>query len=627
MNSNESKKKGVFGWLLVRFASMFGMERYLPYYKHLWAVRFQFAIGVVCGLIYAVSSGLGVPMIMQSVFPVLFNHQQLDSHSTHGWQKFLFEHLGHLSPDTLLLITCSWIPLIMLVRGVSSYANSYYINYAGARVLESIRLDLFSKLQRLPLSFYKDNASGDLLARLMMDPNILRGIVTNISADLIKQPATLVSALSLIIYKACTSQSFFVALISLLTVPICVMVIRTSGKKMTKRSKALQNQGGDFNAMVAESLQAPLEIRAYNLEDKQVKMFSAFTSMMVEFGMRIVKYRQAISPAIEVVSSFGFAMAVYFGVKQGMKLTDFMTLFAALFMSYEPLKSLGMIHSQFRQGDAAVDRIEYISDQPETQADPENPKPFVVPSKAIGFRDLTFAYKAEPVLKNINVEIPVGQVVALVGPSGAGKTTFAHLIPRFYDAQQGGIFLDGIDTREFTKKDLRNAIAVVPQMPALFMGTIADNIRIGNEHATDEEVEEAARRAFAHHFIESLPKGYKTEVGERGDLLSGGQRQRIAIARAFLKNAPILILDEATSALDSESEAMVQKALTELVKGRTTFIIAHRYSTITIADRVLVFRNGEIVADGSHEELRNTDPTYQSMIGSQLIGSASGVSS
>jgi ABC-type multidrug transport system fused ATPase/permease subunit len=208
---------------------------------------------------------------------------------------------------------------------------------------------------------------------------------------------------------------------------------------------------------------------------------------------------------------------------------------------------------------------------------------------------------------------------ALVGPSGAGKTTFASLIPRFYDPQSGGITLDGTDLREFAKKDLRSHIAVVPQMPSLFSGTIAENILIGRLDASDAQVIEAARKAHADEFIRTMPEGYQTQVGERGDQLSGGQRQRIAIARAFLRDAPILILDEATSALDSESEAMVQQALAELVKGRTTFIIAHRFSTITIADRILVFQNGRIAADGTHEELRATNAIYQSMIGGQAL--------
>jgi subfamily B ATP-binding cassette protein MsbA len=278
-----------------------------------------------------------------------------------------------------------------------------------------------------------------------------------------------------------------------------------------------------------------------------------------------------------------------------------------------------MIHSLFRQGDAAIERIEFILREPDTLPDPPVPHPIRAPQHAIRFDNLTFAYEDEPVLRDVNVSIAIGQVVALVGPSGAGKTTFANLIPRFYDPQAGGISLDGIDLREFSKKALRHHIAIVPQMPSLFVGTITENIRIGKLDATDAEVIEAARKAHAEEFIRTLPGGYQTQVGERGDQLSGGQRQRIAIARAFLRDAPILILDEATSALDSDSEAMVQQALAELVKGRTTFIIAHRFSTITIADRILVFQAGRIVADGSHEQLRATNPIYQSMLGGQVL--------
>jgi ATP-binding cassette, subfamily B, bacterial MsbA len=333
--------------------------------------------------------------------------------------------------------------------------------------------------------------------------------------------------------------------------------------------------------------------------------------------MKVVKYRQAISPSVEIVAATGFALALYFGVREGMTQKDFMALGTALFMAYEPIKKLGVINTLFRQADAAIERLEFILHEPDSILDPASPKPFRTPQQAIRFENLSFAYDDEPVLREVNLEIPIGKVIALVGPSGAGKSTFASLIPRFYDPQSGRITLDGTDLREFTKKDLRSHIAVVPQMPSLFVGTIEENIRIGRLDATDAEVIEAARKAHADEFIRTLPDGYQTQVGERGDQLSGGQRQRIAIARAFLRDAPILILDEATSALDSESEAMVQHALAELVKGRTTFIIAHRFSTITIADRILVFEGGRIVADGSHEQLRAGNAIYQSMVGGQ----------
>ena len=597
------------------------VNRYYTYFKYLRVVRWQFVGGVLAGLLYAMASGLGMPLMVDVVFPVLF--KSAEKAGSHAWYSaWMTEMLGSIPHERLLFLTCMWIPLIFLVRAVASYVNSYLIQYVGQRVLEDIRLDLFIKLQGLPLSFFKKNKSGDLLARLMSDTSVLKQIVANVSSDLIKQPATLLGAMIYLIGKAYKDHSFFIALIAMISVPFCVLLIRAAGKKLAKRARALQEQGGSMTAALAETLQAPLEIRAYNLEQRQISAFRKRTNAMLKVSMKVVKYRQAISPAIELVAATGFAMALFLGVRAGMTLESFTGLGIALFMSYEPIKKLGMVHSLIKQGDAAIDRINFIAREPDTLPDPVTPVPLAPLRDAIRFQNLSFAYGEEPVLKNLEVEIPIGQVVALVGPSGAGKSTFAHLIPRFYDPQGGGITFDGTDIRAFTKKDLRNSIAVVPQMPSLFLGTIAENIRIGRENATDAEVIEAARKAHAHEFICNLNggKGYDTEVGERGDLLSGGQRQRIAIARAFLKDAPILILDEATSALDSESEAMVQQALAALVQGRTTFIIAHRYSTITIADRVLVFQQGRIIADGNHETLRETDATYQSMIGSQFLG-------
>jgi subfamily B ATP-binding cassette protein MsbA len=599
------------------------VKRFLPYYKYLRVVRWEFILGVVAGLVNALASGLGIPMLVKYVLPIIF--QDPADKPSESWVGIWFtETLSTIPHDQLLLYASLWIPVIFLIRSASDYTNSYCIQYVGQRVLEDIRFDLFVKLQQLPLSFFKKNKSGDLLARLMNDTAVLKQIVANVSSDLIKQPATLVAALGGIIYLSLENHSMFIAMIAMTSVPFCVLIIRSAGKKLAHRAKMLQSKGGSMTAALSETLLAPLEIRAYNLEEAQISSFRKRTSEMLRIGMKVVKYRQAISPSIEVVSAFGLAYALYVGAKAGMKMNDFATLFVALYMCYEPIKKMGAIHSLFKQGDAALDRIEYISKEPDTLPDPKSSLPLKVPRLAIRFQDLSFAYGDEPVLKNVNVEIPVGQVVALVGPSGAGKSTFAHLLPRFYDPQSGAITFDGLDIREVTKKELRNAIAVVPQMPSLFQGTIASNIRIGRHNATDAEVVEAARKANAHDFIVNLPggKGYQTEVGERGDLLSGGQRQRIAIARAFLKDAPILILDEATSALDSESEAMVQQALAALVKGRTTFIIAHRYSTITIADRVLVFQAGRIVGDGNHQSLRETDPIYRSMIGSQILGAA-----
>jgi len=592
--------------------------RYLPYYNYLRRVKWQFAGGVIAGIIYAVASGAGIPLMVDTVFPILFNE---GGGGQSEWYRVWIENmLGTVSQETLLLVSCLWIPAIFLVRSVASYSNSYLIQYVGQRVLEDIRVDLFKKLQTLPLAFFKNNTSGDLLSRLMGDTAILRQIVANVSSDLIKQPVTLIAALGYLIYKSFTEQSFFIATIALATVPICILVIRAAGNKLAARARSLQAKGGSMTASLSEALQAPLEIRAYNLEQKQISSFKKRTSEILILTMKVVKYRSLISPSIELVAAVGFAFALYLGVRSGMGQSQFLALGAALFMAYEPIKKLGTIHSQFKQADASVDRIEYISGQVDVLTEPENPRVIQPPTKAISFENLSFAYVDVPVLRDVNLSIPIGQVVALVGPSGAGKSTFAHLIPRFYDPQSGRITFDGVDIREFSKSDLRDCIAVVPQMPSLFIGTIAENIRVGKMDASDEEVIAAARKANADEFIRSLPLGYQTQVGERGESLSGGQRQRIAISRAFLKDAPILVLDEATSALDSESETMVQQALAALVKGRTTFIIAHRFSTITIADRILVFKDGKIMADGNHQSLRESNAVYQAMIRSQMMG-------
>lgn len=593
------------------------LKKFLPYYRHLLPVKWVFGAGVLAGLLYALASGAGLPLMTKVVFPILFSDPSERGDS--WWELWLESKLNGVERNQLLMLTCLWIPLIFLVRAVAGYANSVLINYAGLRVSEGIRTEVFAKLQSLPLSFFKANRSGDLLARLMGDTEMLRQVLAQTSSDLIKQPATLIAAVSILINQALKDEKFATAIIALASVPLCVALIRGIGKKLSRRAKQLQKKGGDLTATLAESLQSPLEIRAYNLQQRQLEVFGQKVRRMLALSMKVVRYRQAISPSIEVVAAVGFAFALYYGVRGGMSLEDFTFLGMTLYMAYEPVKKLGMIHSLFKQGEAAVERIEHILHEPNRLADPVEPVAMKEPVEGIRFDHVSFAYGSEPVLRDVDLTIRIGQVVALVGPSGAGKTTFAHLVPRFYDPQQGAILVDGEDLRNFTKKDLRNHIAVVPQMPGLFSGTIAENIRLGRLDATDEEVYAAAKKAFAHDFILNQPNGYQTEVGERGDLLSGGQRQRIAIARAFLRNAPILILDEATSALDSESEQKVQQALAELVKGRTTFIIAHRFSTIAIADRILVFQEGRIVADGTHESLRESDPIYRMMLGNQLV--------
>jgi subfamily B ATP-binding cassette protein MsbA len=302
------------------------------------------------------------------------------------------------------------------------------------------------------------------------------------------------------------------------------------------------------------------------------------------------------------------------------KLEDMIPLLAALYMTYPSIRKFGSVHNEIRQGEASVERIEQVMQTPDAVPNPANPVPFDAGKTDISFENVAFEYEPDvPVLRGVNAQIPSGTVVALVGPSGAGKSTFVNLIPRFYDVTGGSIRIGGTDLRQFSKEDLRRHISIVSQDTVLFNETIRNNIRLGRLDATDTEVEAAARHAFAHDFITAFDDGYATMVGERGARLSGGQKQRIAIARAFLRNAPILILDEATSSLDSESEEKVQLALGELVRGRTVFIIAHRFSTIKLASRIMVFEQGALRADGTHAELYAGDELYKSLYDRQFI--------
>jgi subfamily B ATP-binding cassette protein MsbA len=587
------------------------MKRLLPYFRYLGSVKWHFIVGLLSALVYAGATGAGLPLMTKVVFPVLFKNQSPESL---WYQKWMAANLAQLTQDELLLLSVLWIPLIFVVRSVAGYANAYLISYCGFRVLEGLRMDIFSKLQSLPLSFYHRHKSGDLMARLTGDAEVIRQVIAQTSNDLIKQPAVMVFALGYVVYESIQKNGTFVALIALLSIPLCVLPIRILGKKLARRAKSLQANQGGVSAMLVESISSPLEIRAYNLQERQKTAFNERIRRVLKDSMKIVKGRQAISPAIEVVAAVGFSVALYFGVRNNMTQTEFLALGMALFFAYEPVKKLGNIHSQLKQAEAALDRIEVILHAEDSLPDAVAPVALLRARGEVAFSGVSFSYdEGGRVLQNVNVAISPGECVALVGPSGAGKTTFANLIPRFYDTREGRVMLDGIDIRDFSKHDLRRQIAVVPQMPVLFNDTILENIRLGRLDATDDEVVTAARSAHAHDFILALENGYNTFVGERGGALSGGQRQRIALARAFLKDAPLLILDEATSALDAESEAMVQKALRALVKGRTTFIIAHRFSTISFASRILVFDRGQIVEDGCHESLRDKDSIYRMM--------------
>jgi subfamily B ATP-binding cassette protein MsbA len=574
------------------------MKRFLPYLKYFKPVKWHFVGGVIAGLVYAAASGAGFPLAAKSILPLIFDADTSTPAETSNWfTGILNRWFGDLGRNTLVMIACAWLPIVFFFRAIGGFYSGYLVSYCGFRFLEQVREEVFIKLQSLPVSFYQKHQSGDLLARLVGDAEMLRQTTSQAAVDLIKQPATLVAAVSVLLYMAFTSEGASLVLISILSVPMCVIPLRMLGKKLGRRAKSLQQNAGDLSGHIAETLQAPLEIRAYNLEDSVIERFKAKVHEIVRYSMKVVKYRQLISPSVEFVAVVGLSFAIYVGSKQGMTLSSFMAIAIALYMSYEPVKKLAKIHSLFKQGEAAIERLEEISLAVNDLADPDSPKWPETFESEICFKDVGFSYGEDKVLQDVNLTIHPGECVALIGPSGGGKSSLFNLIPRFYEASLGGVSVSGIDVREWKKSDLRDKIAVVSQTAILFKGTIRENILLGKPGASSEEVEEAARKANAHDFILKQEHGYETDVSEMGRSLSGGQRQRIAIARAFLKDAPILLLDEATSALDNDSEAAIQQELAGLVKGRTTLLIAHRLSTTKIASRIIELDQGRIISE------------------------------
>jgi len=578
------------------------LRRFAPYAKYLRQQRGAIIAAIVFGLVYGASSGLGVPFLIKYVFPPIFEERAQALHWTH----------------VIAIAAC--IPVLFIFRGISGYLNSYYTQKAGVHILENLRLDYFEKLQFLPLSFVHRKAAGDLISRGLSDTAQLQFALTLIANDGIKQPATLIGALSALVWLAVTGHGVWIVLICLMIVPFAVIPIRYVGRQVIKRAQTLQSQLGDVTGHFSENLAAAREVRAFGLEKHEIKRFSITTNALVTSQIKITKYAQALSPAIEVLSAIGISVTLVFAYGSGVKLETFIAVVLALYFSYEPIKKIGVLNNEIKRGAAALERLEAVFQEPITIADPAEPANVARLQGTVEFSDVSFSYKSDaPALRDVCVTIPAGTICALVGPSGAGKSTFVNLVPRFYDANEGAISIDGINVKSMRLEDLRRNIAVVSQDPVLFNDTIYANLLLGRPDATREDVIRATSDAFAHDFIMSFPQGYDTKVGERGSQLSGGQKQRVALARAFLRNAPILILDEATSALDSESEAYIQQALKKLIVGKTVLIIAHRFSTIRDASLILVFERGEIVATGSHGQLYTQSPLYRNLYDQQTL--------
>ena len=499
-----------------------------------------------------------------------------------------------------------WIPVavivIYLTKGVCNYTQTILMSFIGQRVIADLRNNLYRRMQMQSLSFFTKNPTGILMSRITSDVGYVQGAVSEAVTSLLKDSFTLICLVFVIFYR-----DWQLAIIAMFVFPLTIYPIAKFGRKMRNIATRTQVTIGSLTTLLQETISGTRIVKAFSMEEYENRRFAKENEHLFKLALKSVSVSAVSSPFMEFLGGIGIAAIIFYGGYQVIKGVStpgtFFSFLTALIMLYEPVKRLTNVNNTIQQGIAGAVRVFSIIDivpDIRNEADAaELPKI----SRGIDIRDVTFRYEETPVLKNINLSIKAGEVVAFVGMSGGGKTTLVNLIPRFYDVSQGQILIDGHDIRHVTIESLRGQIGIVTQQTILFNDTVRNNIAYGNIEKTDDDIIQAAKAANAHDFIMNLPKGYNTVIGEQGAKLSGGERQRISIARALLKDAPILILDEATSSLDTEAEIEVQDALEYLMKGRTTLIIAHRLSTIRNANRILVLANGEIVEEGTHESL------------------------
>ncbi|MDA2911901.1 lipid A export permease/ATP-binding protein MsbA, partial [Nitrospiraceae bacterium AH_259_D15_M11_P09] len=518
-----------------------------------------------------------------------------------------------INKDEFLLTV---LPIVILGVAVFkagfSYGQSYLMHYVGNHVIADVREELFLQLMRLPAGYHDANTSGRLMSRVINDVNLMAGAVAGVLKDLFQQGLTFVAMMGIIFY-----QNWKLAAVSLVVVPMSFYTVTQMGRRLRKLATRGQERIGDMASALQEALTGIRVVKTFGREEAEGARFQHSNRAFLRATMKGVQVSSLVSSHMEVIGVLGVAMIIWYGgylvIDGEMTPGAFFSFLAAMFMAYTPIRRLAGANNTIQQALSAAERVFGVLDLENERDRDQGLRELSPITRSLEFRGVTFQYDGteQPALRDINLSMSAGEVVALVGSSGSGKTTLANLVPRFYEPTRGMILLDGQNTREGTLKSLRRQIGIVSQDTVLFDETVRNNIAYGRLDAAEHELVEAAQAAYAHDFIQRLPDGYDTVIGENGVKLSGGERQRLAIARAILRDPPILILDEATSSLDSESERIVQLALSNLMRNRTTLVIAHRLSTVQNADRIIVLDRGGIVETGSHEELLRNGGRYQ----------------
>ena len=552
-------------------------------HKHLLALikenKFRLFLAMACMLVIAVASSATAFLVKPVLDDIFFNKD-----------------------TTMLKIIPVVVVLIYLLRGLGMYGQDYLMNYVGENVIKDLRNDLYNRIQDLPIAFFHKEQTGVLMSRITNDVNIIKAMVSTAVTGSLKDSFTIVGLTFVIFYR-----DWKMALFAFVVLPVAFFPVVEFGRRVRRISTGCQEAMADLNSFLHETFAGNKIVKAFGMESYEKKRFFNKTLDLFKLEMKAVIARSLSSPIMEFLGGLGIAFIIWYGgykvITGSSTAGTFFSFMAAVLMLYDPVKKLSGLNNAVQQGLAAADRVFDIMEMESDIKERKDPITIKRGPHRVTFENVYFKYDDVMVLKDINLDVKAGDVLALVGMSGGGKTSLVNLIPRFYDVTQGAIRIDGIDIRDVSISSLRDQMGIVTQEPILFNDSIRNNIAYGKRNATDKEIIKAAEAAYAYDFIQNFPNKFDTNIGELGGRLSGGEKQRICIARALLKDAPILILDEATSSLDAEAEMLVQKALENLMKGRTTFVIAHRLSTIDYADRIVVIVNGRVEEEGKQEEL------------------------
>lgn len=559
---------------------------------YLWP---YFTLGMLCMVGFGATDGV-LPFLVQRIIDDVFTRKD----------------------QTALTYLPVVIVGIFAFRGLMNFGQSYLNDYVGLRIINDVRNALNRHFQSLSVSFFYKHPTGTLITRVNSDVQLLRYSITDALASFMKDSVSLTALIVVAFLK-----DWVLASMAFVVFPASVLPVIRLSRKIKRFTRRGQISTGVLTALLQESIQGNRIVKAFGMEKYEDEKFQRENWQLFKQSLRASRIKAIVAPSMELLASFGIGAVVWYGgwsvVAGGRTQGEFMAFMAAMFLMYGPFKGLARTYAGVHQGLAGAERVFEMLDQVPEIADKPDARVAQPFARDIRFDNVSFAYKETPVLKNVNLTIQAGQMIALVGMSGVGKSTLVDLIPRFYDVSAGRVAIDGIDVRDLTVTSLRAQIGIVSQHTFLFNDTIRNNIAYGEPDRPMEDVIAAAEAANAHDFIAALPEGYDAVIGEMGMQLSGGQRQRLAIARALLKNAPILILDEATSSLDAESERLVQEALEHLMATRTTIVIAHRLSTIRKADRIVVIVDGAIAEQGTHEELLRINGEYSRLYSIQAL--------